>query len=91
MSNAQSERQISPELCRIYGFVKAAERWVTSREIAERAEVSGRTARAHALSLTEAGVFERAEVWPGNRYRLAPVGNPLAEDIERVTRIIAAE
>jgi DNA-binding IclR family transcriptional regulator len=45
--------------------------WLTSKEIAERAGVAPRTARAHALKLVQLGVVDQAEVFPGHRYRLA--------------------
>jgi DNA-binding IclR family transcriptional regulator len=49
----------------------ANDAWLTSAELAIRAKVAPRTARAHALKLTRLGVVDRAPVFPGHRYRIA--------------------
>ncbi len=45
--------------------------WLTSRDLAERASVAPRTARAHALKLVKLGIVDQAEVFPAHRYRLS--------------------
>lgn len=74
-------RQITKHELRVYRYVKAnRRRWATADEIAEGADVAPRTARHHALGLTQRGVLERAEVFGGYRYRLAsPVSDYAAE------------
>jgi predicted transcriptional regulator len=52
-------------------LLEAGKAWMSSNQIAERADVSARTARAHALKLVRLGVAEQAEVFPGHRYRIA--------------------
>jgi DNA-binding IclR family transcriptional regulator len=49
----------------------ASPKWLSSADLAERAQVAPRTARAHALKLVRRGVVEQAAVFPGHRYRLA--------------------
>lgn len=46
--------------------------WLSSAEVAERAGVAPRTARAHVAKLVDRSVAQRAEVSPGYRYRIAP-------------------
>lgn len=45
--------------------------WRTSKEIAQLAEVADRTARHHCLRLSNLGVLDQAQVFPGHRYRLS--------------------
>jgi predicted ArsR family transcriptional regulator len=45
--------------------------WVTSKEVAERAKVAERTARAHLKRLVDLGLLDEAKVFPGHRYRLS--------------------
>ena len=63
--------EISIHQLRIFQFVRDAQRWVTSEEIAHGAQVAPRTARAHARHLVSLGIFDQAEVFPGHRYRLS--------------------
>jgi DNA-binding IclR family transcriptional regulator len=49
----------------------STDRWLTTKQIAEAAEVAPRTARAHALKLVRLGILDQAEVFPGYRYRLS--------------------
>ena len=46
-------------------------RWATSSEIATLANVARRTSRHHLLKLTQLGLVECADVFPGHRYRIA--------------------
>lgn len=62
--------EISEHLYRVYAFVRRSG-CVTSMEIAEGARVAPRTARHHARTLVDAGLFDRVEVFPGPRYRIA--------------------
>jgi hypothetical protein len=68
---AMETNEISEHLFRVYAFVRDQRRWVTAHEITDGANVASRTARAHALRLVKAGIFDQAEVFPGHRYRLA--------------------
>jgi hypothetical protein len=63
--------EISMHLFRVYAFVRDQMRWVTAHEIEIGADVAPRTARAHALRLVKAGIFDQLEVFRGHRYRLA--------------------
>jgi DNA-binding IclR family transcriptional regulator len=49
----------------------AGSAWLSNNEVAQRAGVAPRTARAHTLKLVRLGVAEQAEVFPGHRYRIA--------------------
>jgi hypothetical protein len=51
------------------GRVKAATRWLSALEIAQRADVHERTARQHASKLAQLGIFEEARLSPGFLYR----------------------
>lgn len=48
-----------------------ADTWLTNAEIADRAQVAGRTARAHTLKLVKLNVIDQAEVFPAHRYRIS--------------------
>jgi hypothetical protein len=61
--------QISPHLLRIYDFVASVKGYAATDEIAAYADVSGSTARHHAVELYRAGLFSRTEVFGGYRYR----------------------
>lgn len=63
--------EVSEHLYRVFAFVRDAGRWVTASEIAQHAYVAPRTARAHALRLVKAGLFDQAEVFPSHRYKLS--------------------
>ena len=63
--------EISLHLVRVFELAKAHPGWLTAKEIADRAGVAGRTARAHAAKLVQLGIFDVAEVFPGHRYRLS--------------------
>ena len=64
--------EVSLHQVKVYMAVKASgNSWITSNVIAERAGVSPRTARSHALKLVNLGIFDQAEVFPAHRYRLA--------------------
>jgi hypothetical protein len=63
--------EVSEHLFRVFYFVKTLGGWASAADIAKGASVAPRTARAHALRLVRAGVFEQAEVFPSHRYKLA--------------------
>ena len=63
--------EISAHQVRVYNFVAEQSGWVSARDIAHGAQVSGRTARNHALNFVRLGVFDQAEVFPSHRYRLS--------------------
>jgi DNA-binding IclR family transcriptional regulator len=64
--------EVSRHEVSVYRALEAAgTSWISSREIAERAAVAPRTARAHVLKLVRLGIVDQAEVFPGHRYRLA--------------------
>ena len=62
---------ISEHTIKVLDCVRDANRWVTTREIAELSGVAPRTARAASAKLAEAGLFERVGLFPGFRYRAA--------------------
>jgi DNA-binding MarR family transcriptional regulator len=63
---------ISLHLCMVVEFVRSrVGSWATAAEIAGATGMTSRTARDHADALVERGVFERAVVFPGRRYRYA--------------------
>ena len=50
---------------------KSGRAWVTSKGVAAASGVAKRTARSHLLKLSQMGIAECAEVFPGHRYRMA--------------------
>lgn len=50
---------------------KTGQTWITSKDAAKASGVAERTARSHLLKLSQMGIAECAEVFPGHRYRLA--------------------
>jgi len=68
--------EVSLHQIKVYLAVKASGNdWITAKDIAERASVAPRTARAHALKLVNLGIFDKAEVFPAHRYRLAEMAD----------------
>ena len=63
--------EISLHLVRVFESARTHSGWLTAKEIADRAGVAGRTARAHSAKLVALGIFDVAEVFPGHRYRLS--------------------
>lgn len=63
--------EISEHQVRIYQFVRRAEGWLDNRAIAAGAGVAKRTASQHTKALTDLGLFDQAEVFPGHRYRFS--------------------
>jgi predicted ArsR family transcriptional regulator len=63
--------EVTLPLFKVFDAAKAHAGWLTAKDIADRAEVAGRTARAHASKLVALGIFDVAEVSPGHRYRFS--------------------
>jgi hypothetical protein len=68
----ETTNEVSPHQVRVYTFVAAADRWVTAKETAASAGVARRTASDHLKKLAALGIFDVAEVFPANHYRLSP-------------------
>jgi hypothetical protein len=65
--------QISEHMVRFYLAAQGRNHaWSTAYELANEAKISQRTGRGYCLRFVKAGLFERSEVFPGYRYRLAP-------------------
>lgn len=62
-------------------LVESRDSWLSSREVAEKAQVSARTARSHALKLVRLGILEQVDAFPGYRYRLTDQSR-LSQDAE---------
>lgn len=88
MADYVSEHEI-----RVYEAVRLNGGWLTAREIAAKADVADRTARAHAGNLAKSGVFDLAKVFGGFRYRiktqLSPEAGQYASQIEAAKRVMA--
>jgi len=84
--------EISEHLVRVYEYVKEGKQWVTTAGIADCAGVAPRTARAHALKLVQAGIFDQMELYPGHRYNLSPKADKrnkgFLQRLEQALRII---
>ena len=66
--------EVSLHQVKVFQCLEAGE-WLTSKEVAERAGVAGRTARAHLLKLVHLGIVDQAEVFPAHRYRLSEMAD----------------
>ena len=78
--------RISPHEVRLLlALRRAPDRWHTNGDLADAAEISQRTARAHTARLAEIGVVEVERVFPGNRYRL--VKRPAGEARDYLDRV----
>lgn len=68
-----TERQrISIHEVRIFNSLSETE-WQTANQIAGKASVSDRSARMHLNRFKELNLVDRADVFPGVRYKLAPL------------------
>lgn len=66
------KNEVSIHEARVFSvFLANPKEWLTSKEIAEKADVAQRTARAHCLKLVQLGILDQAEVFPSHRYRMA--------------------
>ena len=64
--------EISIHEVRIYNVLQSNQtQWITNKQIATEAKVSGRTARLHTLRLVKLGILDQAEVFPAHRYRIS--------------------
>lgn len=63
--------EISVHQVKIFQFVQSAKAWVDNQQIAAATGVSARTARLHSKGLSDLGLFDQAEVFPGHRYRFS--------------------
>ena len=63
--------EVSLHEVKVYLVLKKEPAWITSKDIAKKAGVADRTARAHALRLVQLGIIDQAEVFPAHRYRLS--------------------
>lgn len=63
--------EISVHEARAFVVLRKEHSWITSKELAERAEIAGRTARSFMLKFVRLGIVDIAEVFPGHRYRLS--------------------
>ncbi len=65
-------KMISAHQLAVYDALRQLDGWSTSKEIAAKAGVAWRTARAHCLRLFRLGIFEQAEeVFPARHYRIS--------------------
>ncbi|MGL5912021.1 MAG: hypothetical protein ACRCZP_18600 [Phycicoccus sp.] len=79
------------EIAVYQAIARGGDKWISSAEIASRADVAPRTARAHALKLVQLGVVDQAEVFPGHRYRLSEfAGKRNRGYVDRITRAAQA-
>jgi len=83
---------ISEHEIRVYEAVRVFGGWLTSREIAAKADVADRTSRHHTARLADKGVFDVAKVFGGYRYRiktqLDPAASAYVAEIEAAKRIM---
>jgi DNA-binding IclR family transcriptional regulator len=63
--------QISQQGIRVVEALRAADGWLTMKEIVAAAGVKDRTAMQHARDLTALGLFDVAKLHGGYRYRLS--------------------
>jgi DNA-binding transcriptional ArsR family regulator len=71
IGEVMEQNEISEHQARIFRFLQQHTQWQTSQQVAIGAQVAMRTARHHLLQLTQLGLLDQAEVFPGHRYRLS--------------------
>ncbi len=69
------KNEVSIQEAKFFVAIQQNAEWSTSRELAEKAGIADRTARAHALKLVRLGLLDVAEVFPAHRYRLSEKAN----------------
>ena len=62
--------EISLHEVRLYKTLSEKE-WFTVKTVAEKAKIAARTASLHLKRLSDLGIVDVAEVYPGHRYRLS--------------------
>ncbi len=69
--------KISFHEIKVYRVLSSAspDRWLTSADIATKAELAPRTARSHTLRFVKLGLLDQAEVFPAHRYRWSKKAN----------------
>jgi prophage antirepressor-like protein len=68
----QTRSEVSEHLIRVWTLMRDNDEWLTNRQIAHRAAMVNRTARAHTARLFKLGLLERFPTFPGHVYKLAP-------------------
>ncbi len=63
--------EVSRHEVAVFKALAEADGWITSADIAARAQIAPRTARAHALKLVRLNIVDQAEVFPAHRYRMS--------------------
>jgi len=63
------QNEISVHQVRIASCLRDSGIWMTNADIAKAANVSKRTARLHTHRLTQLGLLDQADVYPGHRFR----------------------
>lgn len=86
------QREVSRHEVAVFAALQAAgSEWLSSAELARRAEVSSRTARAHATKFVRLGFAEHVELSPAWRFRLLPGAGDEEAQLHRKRLIEAAE
>jgi hypothetical protein len=86
--------RISEHEVKVYRVVTDATRWLSVRDIAQRADVIERTARLLARRLATLGVFQEVHLADGNHYRahqmvISEAGKERVGLIEQAQRVLA--
>ena len=63
--------EVSEHLVRVWQTLKAAQEWLTNREVARRSGVVPRTARAHTKYLLGLGMLDTLETFPRHLFRVS--------------------
>jgi hypothetical protein len=81
---------------KVYDVVKAAQRWLPTRQIAQRAGVSLRATHNHLTNFVRLEVFEQARLADGFHYRhketvVSPEGRKHVAEIEAAREVLASD
>jgi hypothetical protein len=71
---AREHAEVSAHLVRVWALARDTDDWLTSADVAHRAAVAPRTARAHLKYLLDLGLLDVLEAHPHHLYRAAPNG-----------------
>jgi hypothetical protein len=81
-------KKLSPNMAKVYA-ASHQEHWMTSRQLADKAKVSERNARHHALRFVHIGLFEVRKMTEYYYLRSADPSDPgYVEELKEAARVI---
>lgn len=86
------ENRISLHELRFYAAItEGVPQWMTSADLAKKAAISPRAARAYATKFAKLGILDVASVFPARRYRLAVKPPSSSDYVKRLEQFMEME